>query len=79
LLGCVAQHCGEIDDNSLAKLKSLPDWHPDWDHRDDNANLDVRRTDPAQADVQSEPLPAQGLKVREAYDQRPRSGQSALT
>ncbi len=34
LLGCVAGHCGEIDDNSLAKLKSLPNWHPDWDSRD---------------------------------------------
>ena len=79
LLRCVREQCGEIDANSLAVLKALPDWHPDWDRRNHRANLDVRGTDQAQADGQSEPLPAQGLEACEADDQRPRSSQSALT
>jgi hypothetical protein len=77
LLGCIREYCGEID--ALAKLKSLPEWHPDWDSRDDRANLDVRETDQAQAEQQLEPLAAQGLEAGKAEDQPPRSSQSALT
>jgi hypothetical protein len=78
LLGCVAGHRGEIDANSLAKLKSLPGWHPDWDSRDNRKNLDVDETDPVKADAHSEPLPAEGLEEGEADRQRPRVSQSAL-
>ena len=74
----VREYCGEIDDNSLAVLKSLPDWHPDWDRQSHRANLDVRGADQAPAEEQSEPLPAQGLEVSEADDQRPRSSQPPL-
>jgi hypothetical protein len=78
LLRCVDGYCGEIDDNSLAKLKSLPDWHPDWDCRNDRANLDVRGTDQVQADAQSDRLISQGLGEGEADGQRSRISQSAL-
>jgi hypothetical protein len=78
LLRCVREHCGEIDDNSLAKLKSLPDWHSDWDHRNERANLDVRGTDQVQADAQSDRLISQGLEEGEAHRQRPRVSQPAL-
>jgi hypothetical protein len=30
LLGCIGNHCGEVDAEALSKLKSLPDWHADW-------------------------------------------------
>jgi hypothetical protein len=79
LLGCVAGHCGEVDDNSLAKLKSLPDWHPDWDRPSDRANLDVRRTDQAQGGVQSKSFLSQGLDPCEADDDPLRGKQSALS
>ncbi len=79
LLRCIREYCGEIDANALAKLQAFPDWHPDWDRKNDLTNLDVRGTDQAQADGRSEPLPAQGLEPREADDQRPRSSQSALS
>jgi hypothetical protein len=78
LLRCVDGYCGEIDDNSLAKLRSLPDWHPDWDCRNDRANLDVHGTDRVQADEQSDRLISQGLGEGEADRQRPRVSQSAL-
>jgi hypothetical protein len=69
LLRCIREHCGEIDIEALAKLKSsLPDLHPDWDRRTHRTNLDVRGTDRVQAEQQSEPLPAQGLEVCEADD-----------
>jgi hypothetical protein len=71
LLRCVAGFCGEIDDNALAELKSLPDWHPDWDSRDQRKNLDVLGTDQVQADAQSDPLVSQGLDGSEADNQRP--------
>ena len=79
LLGCIGKHCGEVDADALSKLRSLPDWHPDWDRRSQRTNLDVRGTDQARADAQSELLSAQGLKVRGADVKRPRSSQSALT
>jgi hypothetical protein len=78
LLRCVREHCGETDGNSLAKLKSLPDWHSDWDRRNERANLDVRRTDQVQADAQSDCLTSQGLDEGEADSQRPHVSQSAL-
>jgi hypothetical protein len=78
LLRCVAGYCGEIDANSLAKLKSLPDWHPDWDRRNDRENLDVRGTDQVQADAHSDRLISKGLEDGEAGHQRPRISQSAL-
>jgi hypothetical protein len=78
LLRCVDGYCGEIDDNSLAKLKSLPDWHPDWDCGSGRANLDVHGTDQVQADEQSDRLISQGLEEGAADRQRPRVSQSAL-
>jgi hypothetical protein len=71
LLCCVAGYCGEIDDNSLAKLESLPDWHPDWDSRDQRKNLDVLGTDQVQAEAHSDPLISQGSEAREGDWQRP--------
>jgi len=41
LLRCIREYCGEVRVEALAKLKSLPDWHPDWNR----TNLDVRGTD----------------------------------
>jgi hypothetical protein len=79
LLRCIREYCGEIDVEALAKLQALPAWHPDWDHRNEGANLDVRGTDQAKADAQSEPLMSLGLEVAQADDQRPRSSQSALS
>ena len=29
LLGCICEYCGEVDANSVAKLKTLPDFHMD--------------------------------------------------
>jgi len=78
LLRCVAGYCGEIDDNALAELNSLPDWHPDWDSRDDSAKLDVLGTDQVQAEAHSDPLISQGSEAREADSERARSSQSAL-
>jgi hypothetical protein len=78
LLRCVGEYCGEVDDNSLAKLKSLPDWHPDWDCRDVRANLDVRGTDQVQADTHSDLLITKGLETCGADSERARSSQSAL-
>jgi hypothetical protein len=75
LLRCIREHCGEIDVEALAKVQALPSWHPDWDRRNDWANLDVRGTDQAQADAQSEPLMSQGLEVSRADDPRSRSRQ----
>ena len=79
LLRCIREYCGEVDVEALAKLRALPDWHPDWDRRNDRTNLDVRGTDQAQAEQQLEPLAAQGLEVGEAADHPPRSSQSALS
>jgi hypothetical protein len=78
LLRCVAGHCGEIDANSLAKLKSLPDWHPDWDSRDDLENLDVHETDQVQADAHSSRLMSQGSEGREADGERSRISEPYL-
>jgi hypothetical protein len=78
LLGCVARHCGEIDANALAKLKSLPDWHPDWDCRDDLENLDVHETDQAQADAHCDLLISKGSEGRDADSELSRISQSSL-
>jgi len=78
LLRCVAGYCGEIDANSLAKLESLPDWHPDRDSRDDRENLDVPGTDQVRADAQSDRLIPKGSEACEAGSERARSSQSAL-
>jgi hypothetical protein len=79
LLRCIREYCGEIDPLALTKLKSLPDWHLDWHRRDDRTNLDVRRTDQAQADGQSKPLVSKGLDDCETADQAALTRQSALT
>jgi hypothetical protein len=78
LLRCVAGYCGEIDANALAQLKSLPDWHPDWDCLNDRANLDVRGTDQVQADARSDRFISQGLEEGEADSQQARISQTAL-
>jgi len=78
-LRCIREYCGEIDPLALTKLKSLPDWHLDWHRRDDRTNLDVRRTDQAQADGQSKPLVSKGLDDCETADQAALTRQSALT
>ena len=31
LLRSIREYCGEVAADALAKLRSLPDWHPDWD------------------------------------------------
>jgi hypothetical protein len=61
LLSCIRAYCGEIDADGLSKLSSLPDWHPDWDRGSQRTNLDVRETDQAHADEQSESLVSQTL------------------
>ena len=63
LLRCIREYCGEVDAEALSKLRSLPDWHPDWDRRSQGANLDVRGTDQAHADEQPEPLVSQTLEA----------------
>src|SRR5262249_35189869 len=78
LLRCIREHCGDIDVEALAKLKSLPDWHPDWDRRTHRTNWNVREKDHAKAEQKSEPLTTHRLEVCEADDQRPRNRQSAL-
>lgn len=45
LLRCVSE-LGEIDPRALAKLESLPDWHPDWVR----VNLDTIRNRRTKAD-----------------------------
>jgi hypothetical protein len=64
--------------NALAQLKSLPDWHPDWDCLNDRANLDVRGTDQVQADARSDRFISQGLEEGEADSHQARVSQSAL-
>jgi hypothetical protein len=61
LLSCIHAYCGEIDADGLSKLSSLPDWHPDRDRGSQRTNLDVRETDQAHADEQSEFLVSQTL------------------
>lgn len=78
LLRCVAGYCGEIDANSLAKLKSLPDWHPDWDSRDQHKNLDVPETDQVQAEVDADRLVSRESEAREPDSERAHFSQSAL-
>jgi hypothetical protein len=78
LLRCVAGYFGKIDANALAQLKSLPDWHPDWDCLNDRANLDVRGTDQVQTDARSDRFISQGLEEGEADSHQARVSQSAL-
>jgi hypothetical protein len=68
LLRCVGEHCGEIDDNPLSKIKSLPDRHPD----SDCANLDVRGTGQARADAQGKVPVSEELEVFRTGNQPPR-------
>ena len=56
LLRCIREYCGEVDAEALSQLKSLPDWHPDWDRRSQRTNLDVRGTSRAQVNTQSRAL-----------------------
>jgi hypothetical protein len=78
LLRCVAGHCGEIDANSPAKLKSLPDWHPDWGSQDQHKNLDVLGTDQVQVEVGADRLITGESEARELDGVRASSSQSAL-
>jgi len=79
LLRCIREYCGEIDALALAKLKSLPDWHPDWDRRDDRTNLDVRGTDQAHANGQSKSLIPKAVEDSGAGAQPARSSEPALS
>jgi hypothetical protein len=29
LLRCVREYCGQVDNDALAQLQALPDYHPD--------------------------------------------------
>ena len=92
LLGCIREYCcspdqGQsrcireyhgVDDAALQQICALPDWHPDWDRRNDPTNLDVRGTDRAHANGQSKPLVSQALEDCEPGDQPPRNSQPAL-
>ena len=78
LLRCIAGYCKEIDATSLAKLKSLPDRHPDWDCRDQYKNLDVLGTDQVQAEPDADRLILKGLEGGEADQYQPPIRQSAL-
>jgi hypothetical protein len=51
-----------VDKVALQQLRTLPDWHPDWDH----TNLDVHGTDRAQADSGSKPLEPKDSEVFDA-------------
>jgi hypothetical protein len=31
LLRCVREYCGQVDNDALAQLQGLPDYHPDWE------------------------------------------------
>jgi hypothetical protein len=47
LLRCIREYRGGVDVEALAKVEALPDWHPDWDRRNNRANLDVSRNGPS--------------------------------
>jgi len=72
LLRCVREYYGSVEPSALAMLTDLPEHYG-------MQNLDVRGTDQAQADGQSEPLPSKGLEDCTAGYQSSRSSQSALT
>jgi hypothetical protein len=75
---CIREYHG-VDDAALQQICALPDWHPDWDRRNNPTNLDVRGTDQAHANGQSKPLVSQALEDCEAGDQPPRNSQPALS
>jgi hypothetical protein len=75
---CIREYHG-VDDAALQQVCALPDWHPDWDRRNDPTNLDVRGTDQAHANGQSKPLVSGALEDCEAGDQPPRNSQPALS
>jgi hypothetical protein len=72
LLRCVREYCSSVEPSALAILTAVPEHHC-------MQNLDVRGTDQAQADDQSEPLPSKALEDCTAGNQSSRSGQPALT
>jgi hypothetical protein len=85
LLRCIREYCclpdqGQprsiceyrgADGAALQQVLALPEWHADWDRKMASQNLDVRGTDPVQADALSAPLLSQGLEGSEADNQRP--------
>ena len=72
LLRCVREYCGNVEPAALAALTTLPEHHA-------MQNLDVRGTDQAQTDGQSEALVSEGLEDRGAVDQQSRNSQPALS
>jgi len=78
LLRCIREHCGEVDLEALAANQTLPDWHPDWERRNPQQNLDVPETDQAQAERDLKPLSSADLKAGENDNPAPRGSYSAL-
>ena len=58
---CIREHCGRVSSETLAYLKTLPEWHPDWDRRIGRANLDVPETSRVQVHEGAERLALQEL------------------
>ena len=75
LLGCICKYCGEVAIEAFAKVKALPDWHPDWDRETTSPNLDVHGTDHAQPEARV----SQVLEDRGAGDQPSHNTLRALT
>jgi hypothetical protein len=79
LLRCIREYCGEVDVGALARVKSLPEWHSDWDRKTTPPNLDVLRTDQAQPEGPSKPPVSRGSEERGAGDQPSHNTLRALT
>jgi hypothetical protein len=79
LLRCIREYCGEVDVGALARVKSLPEWHSDWDRKTTPPNLDVLRTDQAQPEGPSKPPVSRESEERGAGDQPSHNTLRALT
>lgn len=78
LLRRIREHCGEVEPEALAACQTLPDWHPDWDRKNQRQNLDVPETDQALTEPYLETLLPADLSSAKDGDFLSRRTHSAL-